>query len=225
MAAHQLLPAHCSGAHSMGARMGEAVGKSAAGNSEQPNVSLRGALGASSGRSDEEGLQNSFFSVATLIKIHYFDISCSKPVSRGEVARPALPFAPASSCWAGWGDGYDAAEGRRAGHRERALVAGGTTCAGERWPTCGKAKTLWCNFFKCALVFTNKTICRCAGGLGLPLGPQSPELSIQGFKWHVFIYLLVFIWRLCCMPAVWTWGSHNYWDCFYYMEILWLKAQ
>lgn len=80
------------------ARMGEAVGESAAGNSEHPNVSLRAALGASSGRSDEESLQNSFFSVLTLIKIHYFDVSCSKPVSRGEAARLVPPFAPASSC-------------------------------------------------------------------------------------------------------------------------------
>lgn len=26
------------------------------------------------------------------------------------------------------------------------------------------------------------------------------------------------------MPLVWAWGSCNYWDCFYYMEILWLKT-
>lgn len=70
-------------------------------------------------------------------------------------------------------------------------------------------------------VLIKKPVCRGAAILWLVPGTKSSVFWVKMTQWF---YLLVFIWWLCCMPLVWTWGSCNYWDCFYSMEILWLKA-
>jgi len=80
-------------------------------------------------------------------------------------------------------------------------------CLGKKWPICGNMEKKKSNSAVMCPCISYRHFAEVQPDFDWPLVPKAPDPEFEVTCWF---YLLVFIWWLCYVPAVWTRGRHNY---------------